>query len=116
MMIEAVHIEEPQIESPARQANCSQKREQRGLPIEMRRMMGLQTAYEILGGKRELADALGIGVRSLNHKLSADRGVSNIDMILAANTLEARGKKMLDHARKLRIEAGAIATAGEPAA
>jgi len=115
-MTEAAQIEEREIELPVRQANCSQKREQRGLPIEMPRMMGLQTAYEILGGKRELAEALGIGVRSLNHKLNADRGVSNIDMILAANTLEARGKKMLDHARKLRIEVGAIANDGEPAA
>ena len=80
----------------------------------MPRMMGLQTAYEILGGKRELADALGIGVRSLNHKLNADRGVSNIDMVLAASALEARGRKMLDHARKLRIEVGAVTSGGEP--
>lgn len=116
MMIEPAQIEDPQVQSQAWQANCSRKREQRGLPIEMPRMMGLQTAYEILGGKRELADALGIGVRSLNHKLNADRGVSDIDMILAANMLEARGKKMLDHARKLRIEIGAIASDGEPTA
>lgn len=115
MTIKAAHIVNREIESPASRANCSQKREQRGLPIEMPRMMGLQTAHEILGGKRELADALGIGVRSLNHKLNADRGVSNVDMILAAKALEARGRKMLDHARKLRIEVGAGTSGGEPA-
>lgn len=107
MTNEAAHTVDRETAPLVRLANCSQKREQRGLPIDMPRMMGLQTAYEILGGKRELADALGIGVRSLNHKLNADRGVSNIDMILAANALEARGKKMLDHARKLRIAATA---------
>lgn len=114
-MMKAEHNEDRETASSARLANCSQKREQRGLPIEMPRMMGLQTAYEILGGKRELAEALGIGVRSLNHKLNADRGVSNIDMILAANALEARGKKMLDHVRKLRSEVAAAMNDGASA-
>jgi hypothetical protein len=67
-------------------------------------MVGMETAFEILGGKGELAGALGITVRALNYKLNADRGVSNLDLTLAANTLEARGRKMLDHARKLREE------------
>lgn len=82
--------------------NCSQKREQRGFPIKMSRMMGLQTAYELLGRKKALADALGIGVRSLNQKLNADRGVSNLDLFVTAKTLETRGAKMLTHAAKLR--------------
>ncbi len=115
MKYEALHTVDRETALSARPANCSQKREQRGLPIEMPRMMGLQTAYEILGGKRELAAALGIGVRSLNHKLNADRGVSNVDIVLAAATLEQRGKKMLDHARKLRLEVGAATNPGEPA-
>jgi len=83
-------------------ASCSPKREQRGLPIEISRMMGLQTAYEILGGKKALADALGVCVRSLNHKLNADRGVSNLDLFVTAKTLETRAAKMLQHAAKLR--------------
>ena len=70
-------------------------------------MVGIETAFEILGGKGELAGALGITVRALNYKLNADRGVSNLDLTLAANTLETRGKKMLDHARKLREEVSA---------
>lgn len=32
--------------------------------------------------------------------------MSNLDLTLAANTLETSGKKMLDHARKLRDEIG----------
>ena len=82
--------------------SCYPKREQRGLPIEISRMIGLQTAYEILGGKKALADALGVCVRSLNHKLNADRGVSNLDLFVTAKTLETRGTKMLEHAAKLR--------------
>jgi hypothetical protein len=74
-------------------------------------MVGLETAFEILGGKGELAGALGITVRALNYKLSAERGVSNVDLIFAAKTLESRGQKMLDHARKLRDEAGDVTAA-----
>ena len=105
MMISAAPPEARQSHPSPQPTNCSPKREQRGLPIEIRRMVGMETAFEILGGKGELAGALGITVRALNYKLNADRGVSNLDLTLAANTLETRGKKMLDHARKLREEA-----------
>lgn len=102
MMTRAAAPEADQSAPRSQPSNRSQKREQRGLPIEMPRMMGLQTAYEILGGKKALADALGVCVRSLNHKLNADRGVSNLDLFVTAKTLETRGTKMLEHAAKLR--------------
>lgn len=102
MMISAAPPEARQSQPSPQPTNCSPIREQRGLPIEMPRMMGLQTAYEILGGKKALADVLGVCVRSLNYKLNADRGVSNLDLFVTAKTLEARGNKMLEHAAKLR--------------
>lgn len=106
MMISAAPNEPRQTPLSPQPINCSQKQEQRGYPIEIRRMVGMQTAFEILGGKDRLASALGVTVRSLNYKLNAERGVSNLDLTLTANTLETRGKKMLDHARKLRDEIG----------
>ncbi|MEG3166641.1 hypothetical protein U1737_00350 [Sphingomonas sp. LB3N6] len=106
MMITAAPNEPRQTPLSPQPVNCSQKQEQRGYPIEIRRMVGMQTAFEILGGNDRLASALGITVRSLNYKLNAERGVSNLDLALGANTLETRGKKMLDHARKLRDEIG----------
>ena len=102
MVISTAPPEAHEVQSPAALQNRSPKREQRGFPIEMARMMGLQTAYEILGSKKALADALGVGVRSLNHKLNADRGVSNLDLFVTARTLETRAAKMLQHAAKLR--------------
>ena len=102
MMISAAPPEARQSQPSPQPTNCSPIREQRGLPIEMPRMMGLQTAYEILGGKKVLAEVLGVCVRSLNYKLNAGRGVSNLDLFLTAKALETRGNKMLEHAAKLR--------------
>lgn len=66
------------------------------------RMMGLETAAELLGGKPKLADALGIQPRSLRHKLTADRSISNGDLLLAATSLESLAGRAAEHARKLR--------------
>ena len=71
----------------------------------MGRMMGLETAATLMGGKVQLAEELAIQPRTLRAKLSADRGVSNVDLMLAASALEARAAKMIEHAKKLRIEA-----------
>jgi hypothetical protein len=102
MMISAAPPEARQSQQSPQPTNCSPIREQRGLPIEIRRMVGLETAFEILGGKGQLAGVLGITVRALNYKLNADRGVSNLDLTWTAKALEARGNKMLEHAAKLR--------------
>jgi hypothetical protein len=65
-------------------------------------MLGLETAADMLGGKKPLADALGIETRSLRAKLTADRGVSNRDILLTADALDTRAARILEHARKLR--------------
>lgn len=89
----------------AQATNCAAKAAQRGFPIGMGRMMGLETAATLMGGKVQLAEELAIQPRTLRAKLSADRGVSNVDLMLAAGALEARAAKMIEHANKLRIEA-----------
>lgn len=91
----------------AQSSNCSQKQEQRGLPVAMGRIMGLETAADMLGGKAPLANALCITIRAVNLKLNAERGISNIDMSFAAKALDARAKALTDHAAKLRAEIAA---------
>lgn len=89
----------------AQTTKCAAKAVQRGFPIGMGRMMGLETAATLMGGKVQLAEELAIQPRTLRAKLSANRGVSNLDLMLAADALEVRAAKMIDHARKLRLEA-----------
>ncbi len=97
----------PETGIPATVANRAGKPARRGLPVEIRRMMGLETAADMLGGQGALADALGITVRGLRAKVSADRGISTADLLAAAMALDAQAIRILDHARKLRAEAGA---------
>jgi hypothetical protein len=101
MTISAAPPEACEPPTPLPGVNCSQSREQRGLPVAVVRMMGLETAAELLG-KGRLADELCITVRALNYKMNADRGVSDADIAAAALALEDRAEKLLAHARKLR--------------
>jgi len=77
------------------------------MPIEMVRIMGLDTAADMLG-KGALADDLGISVRALNFKINAERGICDSDVIATVRALEDRAQKLLTHAAKLRatISAG----------
>lgn len=93
-------------------ATCSVKAEQVTFPISAARMMGLETAAGILGGTDQLAGALGISARGVRYKLTGDRGTSNADLIAAAEALEARARRIADHAFKLREEARPCAAAG----
>lgn len=90
---------------------CTGKPVQQSYQIAVTRMLGLETAAKMLGGQEELAKAIGIEVRSLRAKFTAARGVSNDDLISAAQALEARAARVADHARKLREEAGVDAPA-----
>ena len=101
MMISAAPPKARHIASPPTPPSCSPKREQRGLPVAMLRMAGLETAAGLLG-KGRLADELCITVRALNYKMNADRGVSDGEIRATALALEQRAEKFLSHARKLR--------------
>jgi hypothetical protein len=71
----------------------------------MARMMGLDTAAMMLGGRHILAEALGLAPRTVRAKLSAERGVSDDDLRSAADALDARAASLTQHAQKLRDEA-----------
>lgn len=86
---------------------CSAKPEQKGLPVGMARMMGLETAAGMLGGKRQLVDAHGIGERAAAHKVAGARGISNGDLLMTAGALDKLARRISDHAKKLRNEADA---------
>lgn len=80
---------------------CSLNREQVAYPIEVVRMMGLDTAAGLFG-KGQLVDELCITVRGLNYKINGERGACDADIIAAARALEERAERFLAHAQKLR--------------
>jgi hypothetical protein len=86
-------------------APSSAKAEQ-AYPVTMARMMGLETAATMLGGKQALADALVLDVRTVRYKLTGDRGVSNADLTSTAAALDALAGRVAAHAAKLRAEVG----------
>jgi hypothetical protein len=104
------HVNEPSKQlaacSPIREqgrtpAGSALKREQVAFPIEVVRMMGLDTAVGLMGKGRR-ADELCITVRALNYKISGERGASDADIRSAAAAREGRGERLLTHARRLR--------------
>ena len=82
--------------------NCSGKPEQKGHPLNIQRLMGLEIATEIFGTKRRVADIIGVGERSLAHKLSGDRGTTDFEVMLLAKALEKISQQSADLAAKLR--------------
>lgn len=86
-------------------ANCTGKAVRPAKVVSVIRMTGLATAADMLG-QEQLAEALGIKDRSLRTKITATRGVSDQDLIAAAIALEGTAARMLEHACKLRTEAG----------
>jgi len=86
-------------------APCSANPEQASYSVGMARMMGLETAADMLGGKRHLGDVLGMGERAAAHKVAGTRGVSNGDLLMAAGALDKLASRIAAHAQKLRAEA-----------
>jgi hypothetical protein len=82
--------------APAGAATCSAKTEQeRGFPIDVRRMMGLDIAVK-LSGIQAVADEMGLSPRAVRYKVEGTRGASDDDV------LERQAAKLLTHAHKLR--------------
>lgn len=93
-------------------AACSRIQEQqRGLPIDMRRMMGLEVAAGLIE-KSALADELCISARALNYKLNAERGSSDAEVTGAACVLDQQAERLLTHAGKLRDALPVAAVSG----
>lgn len=95
----------------ASKPKCSGKSEQRGLPLTVPRMMGFVTAAALLGGIKNLADHLSISERAVAHKIAGDRGISDEDLLGAADALDARAAKIAGHAAKLRAEIAPVVPA-----
>ncbi|KQN12020.1 hypothetical protein [Sphingomonas sp. Leaf28] len=74
--------------------------------LSVPRMAGLMKAGALLGSAAALAEAMGIEPRSLRAKTAAERGVSCDDLRAAADALDDRAAAMIEHAEKLRAEAG----------
>lgn len=100
-MISAALPEARQNHISSQPTTCSSKREQVPFPIEVARMMGLDTAAELFG-KGRLADELCITVRNLNYKIGGERGACDADIVAAARGLEDKAERLLAHAQKLR--------------
>lgn len=66
------------------------------------RMLLFERAASLLGGQEKLADALGIKARSLRAKFTADRGISDADLIATADALDARANDIKAEAVKIR--------------
>lgn len=73
------------------------------------RMVGMQTAAQMLGGHQHLADALSIGVRALRAKFAAERGITYTDLTLSAKALRVFAERVREHAAKLDTLAGEVA-------
>lgn len=68
----------------------------------VRRLVLLERAREALGGAARLGDAIGIGRRAINHKLAADRGLSNAELRAVAKALDARASSTAALATSIR--------------
>lgn len=72
------------------------------LARQVARVMLFEQAARYLGGQEALAAALGIQVRSLRAKFSADRGVSDADLRATAAAMDARVAEIAAKAAKIR--------------
>jgi hypothetical protein len=84
--------------TPGVSANALRKN---GAVRDARRMRGLETAADMIGGKTALADALGISPRHLTQKLSAERPITDAEVLLAAGAVSARARKADELAARL---------------
>lgn len=77
--------------------------EKRLMPMgeKVRRITLLDQACGFIG-QAEVAKALNIEPRSLRNKLSADRGVTNADLLLAAEAVHVRAVLMLAHVVQIK--------------
>lgn len=69
---------------------------------KVRRLVLLDRAREMLGGATKLGEALGIGRRAVNHKLVAERGLSDGEIGAVAAALDARAEQLRQLAADMR--------------
>ncbi len=67
-----------------------------------RRIVLMDRARVALGGAAKLGEVIGVGRRGVNHKLSADRGLSDAELNAAADAIERRARDLDSLADLLR--------------
>lgn len=72
------------------------------LTLGVRRLVLLDRARAALGGGARLAEVLGIGRRAVVHKLAADRGLSNAELVTIADALDRRADQLVLLAEDIR--------------
>lgn len=72
------------------------------LATRVRRVVLFDRARVALGGAEQLAKAVSISRRAVNHKLSVDRVLSDADLLLAAEAVEHRAAELARLAADLR--------------
>ncbi len=68
----------------------------------VRRVVLLDRARVALGGSARLGEILGIGRRAVNHKLAADRNLSDAEICAIADAVERRAAELVQLATDLR--------------
>lgn len=68
----------------------------------LRRLVLLDRARTALGGGARLAEVLGIGRRAVTHKLAAERGLSNAELVAIADALDRRADQLVLLADSIR--------------
>jgi chemotaxis receptor (MCP) glutamine deamidase CheD len=78
----------------------------RSMGREARRLVLFDQAKDMVGGARALGEIIGVGRRSVNHRLVADRRLSDFELKMVADDLDRRACEHMKLAAQIR---GALA-------
>lgn len=68
----------------------------------VRRLVLFDRAKDAMGGARKLGKVIGIGRRSVNHRLVADRTLTDGELAVTADAIEARARELDQLAADIR--------------
>lgn len=74
----------------------------RSMGREARRLVLFDQAKDMVGGARALGDIIGVGRRSVNHRLVADRRLTDFELKLVADELDRRACEHMKLAAQIR--------------
>lgn len=74
----------------------------RSMGREARRLVLFDQAKDMVGGARALGDIIGVGRRSVNYRLVADRRLTNFELKMVADELDRRACEHMRLAAQIR--------------
>lgn len=74
----------------------------RSIGREARRLMLFDQAKDMVGGARALGGIIGVGRRSVNHRLVADRRLTDFELKMVADELDRRACEHMKLAAQIR--------------